>query len=141
MSTPAPQARLAATRIASSIAITVWAIRSDAASIILPSNEAAPRPAASALRSSSTMRRAHATSASGGLNTSLASSTWLGWIAHLPSHPRAAARRIVEELRKAEAAGLGAAALDGKMIDAASERMAQTVIAMDDAIRAAASRA
>jgi hypothetical protein len=31
--------------------------------------------------------------------------------------------------------------LDGKMIDAASERMAQTVIAMDDAIRAAASRA
>jgi citrate lyase subunit beta/citryl-CoA lyase len=51
------------------------------------------------------------------------------------------ARRIVEELRKAEAAGLGAASLDGKMIDAASERMAQTVIAMDDAIRAAASRA
>jgi citrate lyase subunit beta/citryl-CoA lyase len=49
------------------------------------------------------------------------------------------ARRIVEELRKAEAAGLGAASLDGKMIDAASERMAQTVIAMDDAIRAAAS--
>ena len=51
------------------------------------------------------------------------------------------ARRIVEELRKAEAAGLGAASLDGKMIDAASERMAQTVIAMDDAIRVAASRA
>ncbi len=51
------------------------------------------------------------------------------------------ARRIVEELRKAEAAGLGAASLDGKMIDAASERMAQTVIAMDDAIRAAANRA
>ena len=51
------------------------------------------------------------------------------------------ARRIVEELRKAEAAGRGAASLDGKMIDAASERMAQTVIAMDDAIRVAASRA
>ena len=50
------------------------------------------------------------------------------------------ARRIVEELRKAEAAGRGAASLDGKMIDAASERMARTVIAMDDAIRAAASR-
>lgn len=48
------------------------------------------------------------------------------------------ARRIVLELRKAEASGRGAAALDGKMIDAASERMAQTVIAMDDAIRAAA---
>lgn len=48
------------------------------------------------------------------------------------------ARRIVEELRKAEAEGKGAAALDGKMIDAASERMAQTVITVDDAIRAAA---
>lgn len=49
------------------------------------------------------------------------------------------ARRIVEELRKAEAEGRGAASLDGKMIDAASERMAQAVITMDDAIRAAAS--
>jgi citrate lyase beta subunit len=49
------------------------------------------------------------------------------------------ARRIVEELRKAEAEGKGAASLDGKMIDAASERMAQTVISIDDAIRAAAS--
>jgi citrate lyase beta subunit len=48
------------------------------------------------------------------------------------------ARRIVEELRKAEAEGRGAASLDGKMIDAASERMAQTVITTDDAIRAAA---
>ncbi|WP_219414021.1 HpcH/HpaI aldolase/citrate lyase family protein [Pseudonocardia nigra] len=48
------------------------------------------------------------------------------------------ARRIVAELRKAEAEGRGAAAVDGKMIDAASERMAQNVIAMDDAIRAAA---
>jgi malyl-CoA/(S)-citramalyl-CoA lyase len=48
------------------------------------------------------------------------------------------ARRIVEELRKAEAEGKGAASLDGKMIDAASERMAQTVITVDDAIRAAA---
>ncbi|MQA61492.1 MAG: CoA ester lyase [Actinophytocola sp.] len=47
------------------------------------------------------------------------------------------ARRIVEELRKAERDGRGAAALDGKMIDAASERMARTVITMDDAIRAA----
>ncbi len=32
------------------------------------------------------------------------------------------ARRIIEELRKAEAEGKGAAALDGKMIDAASEK-------------------
>ena len=47
------------------------------------------------------------------------------------------ARRIVEELRKAEAEGRGAAALDGKMIDAASERMAKNVIALDDAIQAA----
>ncbi len=45
---------------------------------------------------------------------------------------------IVEALRTAEAEGKGAAAVDGKMIDAASERMAMTVIAMDDAIRAAA---
>ena len=47
------------------------------------------------------------------------------------------ARRIIDELRKAEADGRGAASLDGKLIDAASERMAQTVIAMDEAIRAA----
>ncbi|MEM6971221.1 MAG: CoA ester lyase [Pseudomonadota bacterium] len=46
------------------------------------------------------------------------------------------ARRIVSALREAEAAGKGAAALDGKMIDAASERMAANVIAVDDAIRA-----
>lgn len=48
------------------------------------------------------------------------------------------ARRIIDELRKAERDGRGAAALDGKMIDAASERMARTVITVDDAIRAAA---
>jgi citrate lyase subunit beta/citryl-CoA lyase len=48
------------------------------------------------------------------------------------------ARRIVEALRAAAAEGKGAAALDGKMIDAASERMARTVIELDDAIRAAA---
>ncbi len=46
------------------------------------------------------------------------------------------ARRIIEELRKAEAEGRGAAALDGKMIDAASERMANNVIAVADAIAA-----
>lgn len=44
------------------------------------------------------------------------------------------ARRIVEELRAAEAEGRGAAAVDGKMIDAASERMAQTVLTLADAI-------
>jgi citrate lyase subunit beta/citryl-CoA lyase len=46
------------------------------------------------------------------------------------------ARRIIEELRKAEAAGKGAAALDGKMIDAASERMALNVISLAEAIAA-----
>ncbi len=46
------------------------------------------------------------------------------------------ARRIVAALREAEAQGKGAASLDGKMIDAASERMAANVIAMDEAIRA-----
>ncbi|MEB3366671.1 CoA ester lyase [Saccharopolyspora karakumensis] len=50
------------------------------------------------------------------------------------------ARRIVAELRRAEAEGRGAAAVDGKMIDAASERMARNVIALDDAIRDTASR-
>lgn len=48
------------------------------------------------------------------------------------------ARRIIDALRQAEAQGKGAASVDGKMIDAASERMAQTVIAMDEAIKAAA---
>jgi citrate lyase subunit beta/citryl-CoA lyase len=46
------------------------------------------------------------------------------------------ARRIIEELRKAEAEGRGAAALDGKMIDAASERMANNVLVLAEAIAA-----
>lgn len=46
------------------------------------------------------------------------------------------ARRIIEELRKAEALGKGAASLDGKMIDAASERMAMNVLTLADAIAA-----
>lgn len=50
------------------------------------------------------------------------------------------ARRIVAEMRRAESEGRGAAAVDGKMIDAASERMAHNVIALDDAVRAAAAR-
>ncbi|HEU0089006.1 MAG TPA: CoA ester lyase [Pseudonocardiaceae bacterium] len=47
------------------------------------------------------------------------------------------ARRIVEALRAAEAQGKGAASLDGRMIDAASERMAQTILTLDDAVRRA----
>jgi citrate lyase subunit beta/citryl-CoA lyase len=46
------------------------------------------------------------------------------------------AYRIVEELRQAQAEGRGAAALDGKMIDAASERMARTIITLAEAIGA-----
>jgi citrate lyase subunit beta/citryl-CoA lyase len=46
------------------------------------------------------------------------------------------ARRIIEELKKAEAEGRGAAALDGRMIDAASERMARNVLVLADAIAA-----
>ncbi len=47
------------------------------------------------------------------------------------------ARRIIEELRLAEQQGKGAASLDGKMIDAASERMARNVLVVADAIGAA----
>jgi citrate lyase beta subunit len=46
------------------------------------------------------------------------------------------AQRIIEELKKAEAEGKGAASLDGKMIDAASEKMARNVIDMAKAIAA-----
>jgi citrate lyase subunit beta/citryl-CoA lyase len=46
------------------------------------------------------------------------------------------ARNIIKALREAEAAGKGAASLDGKMIDAASERMANNVIQVADAIAA-----
>lgn len=48
------------------------------------------------------------------------------------------ARRIVEELARAAAEGRGAAALDGRMIDAASERMARNVLVLADAIAATA---
>ncbi|TIW24125.1 MAG: CoA ester lyase [Mesorhizobium sp.] len=47
------------------------------------------------------------------------------------------ARRILEVLKEAEAQGKGAAALDGKMIDAASERMARNVLAVNEAIERA----
>ena len=44
------------------------------------------------------------------------------------------ARRILEELKLAEAQGKGAASLDGKMIDAASEKMARNLLAVAEAI-------
>jgi citrate lyase subunit beta/citryl-CoA lyase len=47
------------------------------------------------------------------------------------------AQRIIVALKEAEAQGKGAASLDGKMIDAASERMARNVIIVADAIKAA----
>jgi citrate lyase subunit beta/citryl-CoA lyase len=46
------------------------------------------------------------------------------------------ARRIIEELKAAEAQGKGAASLDGKMIDAASEKMARNVLVIAEAIGA-----
>ncbi|MBZ9800044.1 HpcH/HpaI aldolase/citrate lyase family protein [Mesorhizobium sp. ES1-4] len=48
------------------------------------------------------------------------------------------ARRILEVLKEAEEQGKGAAALDGKMIDAASERMARNVLVVNDAIERSA---
>jgi citrate lyase subunit beta/citryl-CoA lyase len=44
------------------------------------------------------------------------------------------ARRIIEELKIAESQGKGAASLDGKMIDAASEKMARNVLVIAEAI-------
>ncbi len=46
------------------------------------------------------------------------------------------ARRVLEALEEAAAAGKGAAQLDGKMIDIASEKMARNVIAQADQIGA-----
>ncbi len=48
------------------------------------------------------------------------------------------AEKIIAALKEAEAQGKGAASLDGKMIDAASERMARNVLVVADAIKAAA---
>ena len=48
----------------------------------------------------------------------------------------AKARRIIEELKAAEAQGKGAASLDGRMIDAASEKMARNLLAVAEAIAA-----
>ena len=46
------------------------------------------------------------------------------------------AERIIVALKEAEAQGKGAASLDGKMIDAASEKMAKNLIATAAAIKA-----
>lgn len=46
------------------------------------------------------------------------------------------AKRIIEELRRAESMGKGAASLDGRMIDAASEKMANNVLVLAEAIAA-----
>jgi citrate lyase subunit beta/citryl-CoA lyase len=46
----------------------------------------------------------------------------------------ARARRIIEVLKEAEEQGKGAASLDGKMIDAASERMARNVLVTHESI-------
>lgn len=54
-----------------------------------------------------------------------------------PAKEVARARRIIEALREAEDQGRGAAALDGKMIDAASERMARNVLVVHEAIERA----
>jgi citrate lyase subunit beta/citryl-CoA lyase len=53
-----------------------------------------------------------------------------------PDTEVAQARRILEALETAAAEGRGAAALDGRMIDAANEKMARNVLAVDAAIRA-----
>jgi citrate lyase beta subunit len=53
-----------------------------------------------------------------------------------PEAEMSRAERIIAELRQAEAEGRGAASLDGKMIDAASEKMARNIIEMGKAIAA-----
>lgn len=44
------------------------------------------------------------------------------------------ARRVLEALEEAAKQGKGAAQLDGKMIDIASERMAKNIVQQADAI-------
>ncbi|SFE37281.1 HpcH/HpaI aldolase/citrate lyase family protein [Roseivivax sediminis] len=48
------------------------------------------------------------------------------------------AQKIIAALKEAASAGKGAASLDGKMIDAASEKMAMNVLAVQDTLRARA---
>ena len=45
------------------------------------------------------------------------------------------AKRILEELDKAAKEGKGAAQLDGRMIDAASARMAENIVNIDKLIK------
>jgi citrate lyase subunit beta/citryl-CoA lyase len=45
------------------------------------------------------------------------------------------AKRIIEELAKAASEGRGAAQLDGRMIDAASERMAENIVNINNLIQ------
>ncbi len=58
-----------------------------------------------------------------------------------PENEVTKAHRIIDALKVAAAEGKGAASLDGKMIDAASERMALNVLATHDAITAATPQA
>ena len=51
-----------------------------------------------------------------------------------PSSEVTKAKRILEELDKAAKAGKGAAQLDGRMIDAASARMAENIVSIDKQI-------
>jgi citrate lyase subunit beta/citryl-CoA lyase len=51
-----------------------------------------------------------------------------------PSSEVTKAKRILEELDKAAKAGKGAAQLDGRMIDAASARMAENIVSIDKKI-------
>ena len=52
-----------------------------------------------------------------------------------PSSEVTKAKRILEELNKAAKAGKGAAQLDGRMIDAASARMAENIVNIDKQIK------
>jgi citrate lyase beta subunit len=52
-----------------------------------------------------------------------------------PAHEVERARRILDALEDAAREGRGAAQLDGRMIDAASARMARVVVEMDEAIK------
>ena len=50
------------------------------------------------------------------------------------------AKRIIAALKEAEAQGKGAASLEGKMIDAASEKMATNILVVADKIAASAAK-
>ena len=54
-----------------------------------------------------------------------------------PPHEVDRAKRVLQALEEAAAAGKGAAQLDGKMIDAASERMARNIVSQAEMIKGA----